>query len=133
MTKSTRAICIKVSNLRKEGYSDLREWMQDPNNIYVGRHGRIFINKIIFHYPASKWQNPFKLKDYSVNDALSLYTLHILNSDLIYDLEELRGKNLGCFCDHQKDKYGVPTCHAQVLVDLLEKCFPLVQDCKKVK
>ena len=132
MEKSTKATCIKVANLRKEGFSDLREWMKDPNNIYVGRHGRIFIDKVIFHYPASKWQNPFKLKDYSLKDSLSLYTLYLLNTGLIYDLQEVKGKNLGCFCDHQKDKNGVPTCHAQVLADLIEKCSTFIEEYKKL-
>ena len=50
----TTVTCIKVSNLRKEGYSNLRDWLKYENNIYVGRHGRIFIDKVIFHYPASK-------------------------------------------------------------------------------
>jgi|TARA_B100001094_G_scaffold330581_1_gene396118 hypothetical protein len=132
MEISTTATSIKVANLRKKGFSNLREWMKDPNNIYVGRHGRIFIDKVIFHYPGSKWQNPFKLKDYSLKDSLSLYTLYLLNTGLIYDLHELKGKNLGCFCDHQKDKNDVPICHAQVLVDLIEKCSDIIEEYRKL-
>ena len=40
---STRAVCIKVDNLRKMGYTDLEQWLLDPNNLYTGRRGRIFI------------------------------------------------------------------------------------------
>ena len=35
--------CIKVKELRKIGCPSLREWLANPNNLYVGRHGRIFI------------------------------------------------------------------------------------------
>ena len=38
----TTAICIKVSNLRKNKYNNLRQWIENKNNIYVGRYGRIF-------------------------------------------------------------------------------------------
>ena len=35
-------ICIKADNLRKLGFSgDLEAWMNDPNNQYVGRKGKI--------------------------------------------------------------------------------------------
>tara|TARA_B100001996_G_C18590673_1_gene565967 strand:+ start:744 stop:1133 length:390 start_codon:yes stop_codon:yes gene_type:complete len=123
---TTKVTSIKVANLRKQGISNLREWMENPNNIYVGRHGRIFIDKDIFHYPASKWQNPFKLKDYNHNDSLSLYVLYLFITGLIHEIEELRGKTLGCFCEHQRDKDGVPICHAQILADLLDKCSHLL-------
>lgn len=50
-------ICVKVANLRKLGYSNLEEWMETPNNIYVGRRGRIFITengtRRVFVYPGS--------------------------------------------------------------------------------
>lgn len=122
----TTVTCIKVSNLRKQGYSNLREWMNVENNIYVGRHGRIFIDKVIFHYPSSKWHNPYKLKDYKVNKSLILYVKYLFAKGLITDIEELRGKNLGCFCDHHKDKNNTPTCHAQVLADILNNCSDIL-------
>lgn len=123
--------CLKVGNLRTQGYDNLREWMSNPNNVYTGRRGRIFITKNgqreIFHYTHSKWQNPFKLKDYNVNESLKLYVLHLFKSGLIYDIEELRGKNLGCYCEKHYDNDGTPVCHAQVLADLLGKCYKLVE------
>lgn len=126
------AICIKVDNLRKLGYTDLRHWMNNPNNLYTGRHGRIFITdkrtgvKDIYHYPSSKWGNPYSLKNYTLQQALQMYVLHLLKSGLIYELDELEGKTLGCFCDKQKTSDGHPLCHAQVLVDLLHKCKHLI-------
>jgi len=112
-------ICIKVKNLREHGYSDLREWMDDEDNVYVGRRGRIFIHtngkKEIFHYKGSKWQNPFKLKDYSLEESLEKFEEYIRNSDIIDDISELEGKTLGCFCDQSKG------CHAKILVKLLNE------------
>lgn len=113
------AVCIAVASLRKGGYSDLDNWIQDPKNLYVGRHGRIFItdpvtkDKRIFHYPASKWANPYKVgRDHTLEQSIDLYVKHLNDSRLINDIHELRGKRLGCFCDQSE------ICHAQVLADL---------------
>jgi hypothetical protein len=128
---TTSAVCIKVSNLRKIGYSDLRSWINKENNIYTGRAGRIWITtdgeKEIYHYPSSKWKNPFTLKDYELKKSLQLYVIHLFNSGLIYDINELRRKNLGCFCKKQKDG-EMPICHAQVLSDLLGKCYKFIKN-----
>ena len=40
---------------------NLRKWIENPNNVYVGRRGRIFIDKEIFHYKESPFANPFKV------------------------------------------------------------------------
>jgi exodeoxyribonuclease-3 len=114
---NTSAVCTKVSNLRKEGYENFKEWLKDDNNIYVGRRGRMFVNKEIFHFTGSKWSNPYKVSEdhYSLYESIILYKQHLITSGLIYNLEELRGKKLGCFCDQTQ------ICHAQVLVDILEK------------
>ena len=119
--KATTTQCIKVKELRKNGYNSLEEWMNDLNNLYVGRRGRIFIHedgeKRIFHYKDSKWRNPYKVskKDYTLTESLQLYKQHLIDSGLINELEELKGKKLGCFCDQEND------CHAKVLKDLIEK------------
>ena len=116
--------CVRVANLRRHGYSSLREWISTPGNLYVGRHGRIFINGKIFHYPGRKdyqglkWRNPFKVgaKHHSLNESLKLYEAHLRDSGLIDKLGELsKYKELGCFCTE-----GTP-CHAALLVCLLEK------------
>jgi hypothetical protein len=111
-------MCIRVANLRKEGYANLREWMDNPNNVYVGRRGRIFIHtggeKEIFHYTGSKWANPFTLKEYTLEESLRLYEKHLEDNGLVQDLEQLRGKTLGCFCDQTGD------CHAKILSQRLD-------------
>ena len=112
--------CIKVKELRKKYQNnniDLKKWLAMENNLYTGRHGRIFINKEIFHYPGSKWANPYKISDYSLSESLQLYEQHI-RDNLMADLSELTGKVLGCFCDQSNP------CHTQVLVKLYKEfCF----------
>lgn len=111
--------CIKVAELRKKygNNIDLQQWMANPNNLYVGRPGRIFINGEIFHYAGSKWANPYKLTEYSIDESLELYKAHLKNKNLLAQLGELLGKTLGCFCD-QNGK-----CHAKVLAELCNNAF----------
>ena len=117
----TTTQCLKVASLRKETgdlHINLEKWMSNPKNVYVGRPGRVFIgtgeDKKVFHYPGSKFANPFKLSDgYSLEESLMLYEEHLKETGLLDQLQELRGKNLGCFCDQTRG------CHAKVLVRLL--------------
>uniref|UniRef100_A0A6C0EJW9 DUF4326 domain-containing protein n=1 Tax=viral metagenome TaxID=1070528 RepID=A0A6C0EJW9_9ZZZZ len=116
----THKICLKISNLRKLGYFSLREWMEEPGNVYVGRRGRLWITeedktKTLFMYPDSKWKNPYKVGgEMSLERSLQLYREYLTSTGLINEVQELKGLNLGCFCkDGEK-------CHAQLLVDLIE-------------
>lgn len=88
----------------------------------------------IFHYKQSKWHNPFKVnKDKSnVNEVLLKYLNHLFISKLIFEIEELRGKTLGCFCDHQYKNNKI-NCHAQLLTDILEKCNNILKEISKLK
>ena len=107
-------ICVKVNNLRKIGYTDLRNWLSDENNLYVGRKGRIFIDGKIFHYKGSIFGNPYKLSEYSITESLEKYEKYI-RENLMTELKSLRGKNLGCFCDFDN------RCHVDVLLILIDE------------
>ena len=112
-------VCLKKYNLNKIGYNNLREWMSDKTNLYVGRYGRIFIKEndgrtTVFNYKGSKWGNPYKVTEtLPVEQALILYKEHLQTSGLVNDLEELQGLNLGCFCD-----INAP-CHAKLLAKMV--------------
>jgi hypothetical protein len=71
-------------------------------DVYIGR--------------PSKWGNPFVIgKDGSREDVVRKYREWILTQDdLLKDLQELKGKTLGCFCAPQ-------ACHGDVLVELADK------------
>lgn len=60
---------------------------------------------------SSKWRNPYPVKKYGLDQSLRLYEEHIRNSDLWYQLPELKGKVLGCWCHPNR-------CHGDVLAEL---------------
>lgn len=61
-----------------------------------------------------KWGNPFTVSEYGREAAVDHYRqrLHEMVANGALDLNELRGKNLACWC-----KLGEP-CHADVLLEL---------------
>lgn len=131
---SAKPVCVKVSNLRLLGYSDLEKWITDPKNLYVGRAGRLWITeankeKRVYYYPGSIFGNPFKIlgelvgsdgKDTTIESCLDKYKQYILNSpELLSKVSALKGKNLGCFCSVENQKQG--KCHAAFLAELANK------------
>ena len=76
-------------------------------DVYIGRA----CNMGGWHLSQSKWHNPFPTKEYG-DQAIILYEQYIRSSDIINDIEELRGKTLGCWC-HPKQ------CHGDILVKIL--------------
>ncbi len=132
--KVTKTQSVKIKYLRKVygPKTDFRKWLEDPNNMYVGRGGRIFIDKEIFHYPKSKWANPNPMekgkvptkKDYEEN--FKKYLKHLQKKGLTEEsaLDELRGKTLGCFCDTASTTGACSMdCHTKVLLELLQRKF----------
>ena len=77
------------------------------DDVYIGR--------------PSKWGNPFKLDDEDQrDDVIELYRNYILkNEELMSQIEELRGKNLVCYCTPKR-------CHGDVLMDILNNTNPLM-------
>lgn len=75
---------------------------KEPYDIYCGR--------------PSKWGNPFEVgKDGTREEVIEKYRDWIMNNDyLLYDIMELDGKVLGCWC---KPK----ACHCDVLVEIIEE------------
>ncbi len=64
----------------------------------------------------TKWGNPFVIgKDGSRSEVIAKYKEYIKHrGDLLAELNELKGKNLACWCK------PLP-CHGDVLVELIEK------------
>lgn len=83
---------------------------KDRFDVYIGR--------------PSKWGNPFThLSDRktraefivsSREEAIQRYEKYLSSSGLIVDIEELRGKVLGCWCKPKR-------CHGDVLARLLNE------------
>lgn len=105
----TTVVNIRKSELNKRGYANFQEWESKPDHVYIGRR---------IHYvnaPQSKWYNPFSVEKYGRNGACIQYEQYIrTNNNLMDALEELRGKELGCWCKPER-------CHGDVLIKLLEE------------
>ena len=76
--------------------------MREKCDVYIGRPG--------------KWGNPFIIgRDGTREQVIEKYREWILsNPKLLGDIEELRGKTLGCYCSPL-------ACHGNILIELLEK------------
>lgn len=116
-------VCVKVNSLRAMGYTDLEAWVKTPGNVLVTRRGRVFIgsgeSRRVFCYPGSPWANPFKLKDYTLQDSLYQYEgfldQQLQNENVLADFSKLRSaKQLGCFCAP-----GSP-CHRDIILKKLD-------------
>ena len=94
-----------VVRIRRKG----GEIVQDCD-VYIGR--RMTMGG--WNLPESKWSNPYTVKKYGREEALKKYEKYVYESGLIDDIEELRGKVLGCWC------YPEP-CHGDILIRLLNK------------
>jgi len=78
-------------------------------DVYIGRA----CNRGGWDLPQSKWHNTFKGEN-----AIVLYEQYIRASPLMNEIEELRGKRIGCWC------FPSP-CHGNVLVKILtERSIP---------
>lgn len=111
---------VKVKYIRLKGFQNLEEWMKDPNNVYIGRSGVVFINKQRFPKNLSIFCNPYVIGKHGNRDeVINLYRNHIIqkieqSDNFKNQLISLKGKNLGCWC------YPEP-CHGDVLLELINK------------
>lgn len=110
----TKLICVKVGELRKIGYDSLEKWLENPNHVYIGR-ACVYVKGTY----DSKWKNPYPVKKYGRDECLRMYLEYVeKNESLMNDLDELRGKTLGCWCCHMPRP---ERCHGDILIDLLNK------------
>ena len=128
MTSQTpTVICVKVrgkpgDEKRVGSYPDLRSWMEDPTNLYIGRAGIVFVtdkdgSKRRWPPRSSVWANPFKVtpKGHTRAESIARYEEHLRASpELMERLPSLSGKTLGCWCKPQP-------CHGDVLVKLFNE------------
>lgn len=103
---------VRVKNIRPK-YANLKEWRSDPENVYIGRGRVVLIDGERYPRYDSIFANPFKGED-----AIEKYRKYLVKSFLhdhirLEDLDELKGKNLGCWCKPEK-------CHGDVVIEFLE-------------
>jgi len=111
-------VCVAVKSLRPR-YKDLEQWYHTEGNVLVTRHGRVSVgDKKVFVYPESPWANPFKLSEYSLEDALRKFGDH-LDAKLKDPAMKRRfmalahAKEIGCFCP------AGAQCHRNVILNKL--------------
>jgi hypothetical protein len=107
---------VKVKYIRPM-HDNLREWMADEQNIYIGRSGIVFIDKRRYPEKNSTWANPFKVSKFGRTGCLIKYEVYVqemIKKHGIQWLEPLIGKTLGCWCKPD-------SCHG----DILLKYIPL--------
>lgn len=124
LLKKMAVVCnVKVSYIRPK-YKNLREWMEDPKNVYCARKGIVFIDNERFPKKDSIWANPFKISSSIDREtSIAMYGKYIReklkeSQTLRDELESLRGKNLGCWCVEDTRKVK---CHCDVLVTILNE------------
>ena len=74
------------------------------------------VNGSIYIGRPSKWGNPFEIgKDGTREEVIEKFKEYLLqNDELMASLEELRGKNLLCWC-------APKACHGDILIELANR------------
>lgn len=108
----SKVINVKKAELKKLGYQDLEHWLNaSTNHVYIGRNMTVYVKGA----EGSKWANPFKVDKYGRDECIQRYEAYIRSTpDLINNLDELRGKVLGCWCAPE-------ACHGDVLCKLVNE------------
>src|SRR5437868_10812117 len=118
----TCVVNVKVDHIRPK-HKNLKQWMRDENNVYIGRKCIVFItlkdgSKERYPKKDSIWANPYKIgNNMSKKKCLKKYEKHLTkllkDEDNLKEFEKLKGKNLGCWCKPEK-------CHGDIIVKMLK-------------
>ncbi|UJR07895.1 hypothetical protein I4U23_012177 [Adineta vaga] len=81
-------------------------------DIYIGRACNMGGWKLL----QSKWHNPYSVKQHGRDEVLNRYRKYIESNEnnLLDDLHELAGKQLGCWCKPAP-------CHGDILCELFKR------------
>jgi len=107
----------KVKYIRPK-FNNLKEWMEDKNNYYIGRAGVVFVNKERYPKKQSIFANPFKVGKHGTREeVIEKYKIFIINKietdkKIKNKLKKLKGKQLGCWCYPEQ-------CHGDILLELI--------------
>ena len=123
---TTRIVNVRVKYIRNadDGWicekvkPTLKDWMDDDENVYIGRRGCILIDKRRFPEKNSEYANPYKVgKDGTLDEVLEKYEIYLrkkLEDDTFkVSFLTLKGKRLGCWCKPNK-------CHGDIILKILD-------------
>ena len=105
--RNTKSFFEEIVNLKRRPSKKL-----EKGEVYIGRQMYMGGWKL----KASKWANPYKIKEGDEREAvLEKYEEYIRSdAELMKDLKELKGKKLACWCHPEK-------CHGDMLLKLLNE------------
>lgn len=121
---------VRAAHIQPMGYTNLREWCQDPENVYIGRGNILIIDGMRYPPQSSVWANPFKSpRDGTHEEVIAKYRRHIRNllrerPELEHELRALAGKRIGCWCvarptsEFTGADNGRVQCHGQLVVEM---------------
>ena len=107
----------------------MEDFERDPKKTYVVHFKKH--NHDVYIGRPSKWSNPYTHKDldktvakYRVNsrkEAVENFEIYLKESGLIKEIQELKGKVLGCWCCKNPSDGSEKTfvCHGQVIAKIL--------------
>jgi hypothetical protein len=113
----TVVVNVRVEYIRPE-YANLAEWCNDPNNVYIGRRGIVYVEGVRYPHHDSPFANPYKIgKNGDRDNVLALYRGYIYHNlrirpELVDTLRNMKGKKLGCWCKPA-------ACHGDILVEII--------------
>ena len=84
-----------IRHYRKGNGNIILSWVESSDNVYIDH------KNATYNLERSKWANPFTIgaSDYTLEDSMKYYETHIRsNAELFNNLNEIEGKQLGCFC-----------------------------------
>jgi Domain of unknown function (DUF4326) len=67
---------VRVKYIRPR-YNNLKKWMENENNIYIGRKHAVFIDGKRYPDKQSIWANPFKIGTGNRKDMITKYEKYI--------------------------------------------------------
>lgn len=112
---------VQIVNVRmkyiRDKYTNLKEWMDDPNNVYIGRKCIVFIDGKRYPSNDSLWCNPYKVgRDGTLEEVIGKFKIHLdkllENKDNLEMFMTLKDKTLGCWCHPE-------LCHGDLIIDKL--------------
>lgn len=116
MENKTKCVNVRVKYIRPE-YNNLKQWMENPNNVYIGRKEVVFVDGKRFPEEDSIWYNPFRVTKLNnrkfINNEYKKYIIEFIkDNDLEEELLKLKNKNLG-YWSHTAESHG------QILIELI--------------
>ena len=114
MSQAPTRICLKKQKLQEAGYESLKDWVYTRGNVYVTNNKKKYVKNCD---EESKWQNPFPIWMYGIDESLRLYEEMLRNDEhLVSSIPYLAGRVLGCWCSEDDN-----SCHSEIIIKIFNE------------